>query len=233
MSEVKHNTLEPLGSLSMTDRVENILREYFKENGLIPGDSLPNEMEISQKLNVGRNVVREALSRLRMLGMIETRPRRGMIMAQPDLLAGIEKVLNPLLLSQDNLKDIFELRLILEMGISEFLFARKTDKNLNELEAVVSKQKDAVVVSREEEVAFHGKLYEMTGNDTFKRFQNLLMPVFEHVFTEYYNKGIHHNIPNPVTHHDLFICLKQGTPDEFRKAMYKHLEVYFDTITGR
>ncbi|GLU52837.1 FadR/GntR family transcriptional regulator [Dyadobacter frigoris] len=233
MSEVKHNTLEPLGSLSMTDRVENILREYFTENGFKPGDSLPKEMEISQKLNVGRNVVREALSRLRMLGMIETRPRRGMIMAQPDLLAGIEKVLNPLLLSQDNLKDIFELRLILEMGISEFLFARKTDKDLAELEDIVSKQKDAVVVSKEEEVAFHGKLYEMTGNDTFKRFQNLLMPVFEHVFTEYYDKGIHRDIPNPVTHHDLFVYLKQGTQEEFRKAMYQHLEVYFKTITAR
>jgi len=63
-----------------------------------------------------------------MLGMVETRPRRGMIMAQPDLLAGIEKVLSPTLLSQDNLKDVFELRLILEMGISEFLLPVKRIK---------------------------------------------------------------------------------------------------------
>lgn len=168
-----------------------------------------------------------------MLGMVETRPRRGMIMAQPDLLAGIEKVLSPTLLSQDNLKDVFELCLILEMGISEFLFARKTDKDLEELEAIVANQKDPVVVSKEEEVAFHGKLYEMTGNDTFKRFQNLLMPVFAHVFTEYYDKGIYKDISNPVTHYDLLMHLKQGTQDELRKAMYKHLEVYFDTITER
>ncbi|CAG5018620.1 hypothetical protein DYBT9275_06038 [Dyadobacter sp. CECT 9275] len=233
MTEPKSNTLEPLESLSMTDRVENILREYFTENGFKPGDSLPNEIEISQKLNVSRNVVREALSRLRMLGMIETRPRRGMIMAQPDLLAGIEKVLNPLLLSQDNLKDIFELRLILEMGISEFLFARKTEKDLDELEAIVKRQKDLTVVSKEEEVAFHGKLYEMTGNDTFQRFQTLLMPIFEHVFTGYYNQETHVDIPNRVTHHDLFMLLKHGTQEEFRKGMYTHLAVYFATITDR
>jgi GntR family transcriptional regulator, transcriptional repressor for pyruvate dehydrogenase complex len=233
MTTIKSNTLEPLESLSMTDRVENILREYFTENGFKPGDSLPNEIEMAQKLNVSRNVVREALSRLRMLGMIEARPRRGMVMSQPDLLAGMEKVLNPFLLSQDNMKDIFELRLILEMGISEFLFARKTEEDLNELEGIIKKQKHPSVVSKEEEVAFHGKLYEMTGNETFKRFQTLLMPIFELVFTGHYNKEKLIEVANPVTHKDLFLLLKNGTQEDFRKGMYTHLAVYFSTITKR
>ncbi|WP_198175262.1 FadR/GntR family transcriptional regulator [Spirosoma telluris] len=230
MSVTKLDTLEPLESLSMTDRVENSLRGYLTENGFKPGDALPNEQEIAQQLNVSRNVVREALSRLRMLGMVEARPRRGMIMAQPDLLVGIEKVLNPALLSQGNLKDIFEMRLILEMGIPEFLFARKTEKDLNELEEILSRQQDAATVSKEEEIAFHGKLYEMTGNDVFSRFQTLLMPTFDHVFTGYYNTDKKIEIANPVTHHDLLAILKNGTPDEFRKAMYTHLAVYFASI---
>ncbi|PKK37434.1 hypothetical protein BWI96_06075 [Siphonobacter sp. SORGH_AS_0500] len=230
MSIAKLGALNPLETLSMTDRVENSLRVYFTENGFKPGDALPNEVEIAQKLNVSRNVVREALSRLRMLGMVEARPRRGMIMAQPDLLGGIEKVLNPALLSQDNLKDIFEMRLILEMGIPEFLFARKTEQDLNELDEILSQQKDVTTVSKDEEIAFHGKLYEMTGNDMFKRFQTLLMPTFDHVFTGYYDNDKKIEIANPITHHDLVAILKTGTPDEFRKAMYTHLAVYFASI---
>lgn len=214
----------------MTDRVENILREYFTENEFKPGDALPNEMEIAQKLNVSRNVVREALSRLRMLGMIEARPRRGMIMSQPDLLAGIEKVLNPFILSQSNQKDIFELRLILEMGIAEFLFARKTQEDLDELEAIVEKQKTLPVLSKEDEIEFHGKLYDMTGNETFQRFQSLLFPVFEHVFATLTTSGEHVAPADPVTHYDLFKILKDGTPEEFRKAMHSHLSVYYNTI---
>lgn len=232
MSFSKSVLLEPLESLSMTDRVENILREYFTENAFKPGDPLPNEQEMAQKLNVSRNVVREALSRLRMLGMIEARPRRGMIMAQPDLLAGMEKVLNPFLLSKDNLQDIFELRLILEMGIAEFLFARKTEKDLDELEIIVKKQKNASVVTKEEEIAFHAKLYEMTGNDTFKRFQSLLFPVFEHVFTTFYVKKKMKApvIAEPVTHYDLYLILRNGTSEEFRKAMYTHLAPYYNSV---
>ncbi|GAB3254240.1 GntR family transcriptional regulator [Larkinella harenae] len=229
----KLSSLEPLESLSMTDRVENILREYFKENAFKPGDPLPNEQEMAQKLNVSRNVVREALSRLRMLGMIEARPRRGMVMAQPDPLGGIEKVLNPLILSPNNRQDIFELRLILEMGIAEFLFARKNRKNLEELEAIVEKQKGIVELSKEDEIEFHGKLYDMTGNETFQRFQSLLFPVFEHVFTSQFKKGTVIAIADPVSHYDLFRILKEGTPEEFRKAMHKHLAVYYNTIKQR
>lgn len=219
--------LEPLGALSMTDRVENILRQYFTDNKFKPGDALPNEIEIARQLNVSRNVVREALSRLRMLGMIEARPRRGMVMAQPDLLAGLEKVMNPLILSIDNLKDIFEMRLILEMGIAEFLFARKTKKDIAELEILVENQHDPYSPSKDEEVAFHSKLYEMTGNETLARFQTLLMPVFEYVFSEYYDRGNHVQIPEPVIHRDLVEILKNGNADEFRKAMYTHLLPYY------
>ncbi|MCE7070873.1 GntR family transcriptional regulator [Dyadobacter sp. CY327] len=225
----KANTLEPMESLSMTDRVENILREYLTENGFKPGDSLPNETEIAQKLNVSRNVVREALSRLRMLGMVETRTRRGMVMSQPDLLAGIEKVMNPSILSKGNMKDIFELRLILEMGISEFLFARKTEKDLKDLEAIVLKQKGLKSLTKEDEVEFHSKLYEMTGNDTFKRFQILLLPVFDHVFLNYFERGAHTEIQNTSSHYDLFTVLRDGTADDFRKAMHSHLAPYYDT----
>lgn len=214
----------------MTDRVENSLREFFTENAFKPGDPLPNELEIAQRLNVSRNVVREALSRLRMLGMIEARPRRGMVMAQPDPLAGIEKVLNPLILSANNLRDIFELRLILEMGIAEFLFARKTQKELDELEVIVEKQKGMTVLSKEDEIEFHGKLYDMTGNETFQRFQSLLFPVFEHVFTSMMIQEEQAVISDRVSHHDLFRILKHGTPEEFRKAMRIHLAVYYDTI---
>ena len=119
------------------------------------------------------------------------------------------------------------MRLILEMGIAEFLFARKTKKDIAELEILVENQHDPYSPSKDEEVAFHSKLYEMTGNETFARFQTLLMPVFEYVFSEYYDRGNHVQIPEPVIHRDLVEILKNGNADEFRKAMYTHLLPYY------
>ena len=233
MASIKSISLEPVESVSMTDRVENTLRDYFTENAFKPGDPLPNEFEMAQKLNVSRNVVREALSRLRMLGMVESRPRRGMVMAQPDLLAGLEKVLNPLLLSHDDLKDVFEMRLVLELGVSEILFARKTQQDMDELKAIVEKQIGLSVLTKEEEIEFHSKLYDMTGNDTLHRFQSLLAPVFDYVFATYYDKTSPKPIEEQVTHYDLYELLKDGTAEEFRAGMYKHLAVYIDSASSR
>lgn len=229
MPQKKKPLLKPLESLSMTDRVENKLREFFEENAFKPGDALPNELEIAERLQVSRSVVREALSRLRMLGMIEARPRRGMVMSRPDVLGGIERVLNPYILGKDTLKDIFELRLILEMGLAELLFARKTTKAITELEAIVQKQVQLKTLSKEDEIEFHGKLYEMSGNETLKRFQILLFPVFDHVY-EYSKKDAEIKIQDPVTHKDLVNVLKKGTPEKFRAAMQKHLSPYYQSI---
>jgi DNA-binding FadR family transcriptional regulator len=55
--------LQPLSNSSLSDQVENRLREYFVENAFEPGDSLPNELEIAERLHVSRKIVRESLSR--------------------------------------------------------------------------------------------------------------------------------------------------------------------------
>lgn len=214
----------------MTDRVENILREYFEENAFKPGDPLPKENEIAENLNVSRNVVREALSRLRMLGIIESRTRRGMVMARPDILGGLERVLNPFILGKDTLNDIFEMRLILEMGMAKFLFARKNQQEIKELEAIVKKQSSITKPTRDEEIAFHTKLYDMTGNETFRRFQVLLLPVFDYVFNNFRKDKKVNSSPNHVNHDKLVEVIKNGTVDDFRKAMQIHLDPYFNLI---
>ncbi|HYH56481.1 MAG TPA: GntR family transcriptional regulator, partial [Anseongella sp.] len=62
---------------TMADVIELRIREYLKKKSFKPGDALPKEIELAEALGVSRNVVREALSRLRMLGMIETKRKRG------------------------------------------------------------------------------------------------------------------------------------------------------------
>lgn len=151
-------------------------------------------------------------------------------MARPDILGGFERVLNPYILGDKTLRDVFEIRLIHEMGMAEFLFARKTDKQINELEIIVETQKSIERPTKEEEIKFHTKLYSMTGNDTFIRFQKMLFPVFDHVFTEYRNGEAIISPPDHIHHDGLVKVLKTGTAADFRKAMEIHLGPYFNII---
>ena len=87
------NKIKPVDTLSLVDKVELRLMEFFSENQVKPGDSIPKEMEFAESLGVSRTVIREAFLRLRALGLIESKKHRGMIFTQPDVLNGFAKVL--------------------------------------------------------------------------------------------------------------------------------------------
>nr|WP_257985607.1 GntR family transcriptional regulator [Bacillus sp. V5-8f] len=53
------------------------LRNMIDTDGLLPGDKIPSERELAERLNVGRSSVREALRALELLGLIETRRGEG------------------------------------------------------------------------------------------------------------------------------------------------------------
>ena len=51
-----------------------------------------------------------------MMGMIETRTRRGMILTEPTILGGMKRVVDPRILGEEALFDILGFRIALEMG---------------------------------------------------------------------------------------------------------------------
>jgi DNA-binding FadR family transcriptional regulator len=221
--------IEPVSHHTMADIVEMKLLAFLKKNAFKPGDALPKELELAEALGVSRNILREALSRLRMLGMVDTKKRRGMVLSSPDILGSLEKVMDPLIIDENTLQDFFELRLTLEMGLADILFIRKTTKDIAELEQIALaekvRDKNDVAFRIKSEVEFHGKIYRMTGNDTMQRFQTMLLPIFGHLVSiEKKPAG------GKVTHLDLVNLLKTGTREEFRKGMREHLEHHFNRI---
>ena len=220
--------LKRIDQKTMADLVEVQLRAYLRQKSFKPGDPLPSEQQLADSLGVSRNVVREALSRLRMLGLVETKKKRGMQLSSPDILGSLERVLDPLIMNKNTLQDLFELRLTLEVGLADILYKRKTKKDIQELEAIALHQQENVVKPAfriKHEIAFHGKIYQMTGNDTMQRFQNMLLPIFGYVMEveKVYT-------PAPVSHMDLVQLLKNNTKEKFRQGMVQHLQHHFDRI---
>lgn len=228
--------LKPIENLSLVDKVEMSLLEYFKRNKLQPGDPIPKEIDLASTLEVSRTVVREALLRLRTLGLIDSKKHRGMVLTEPNIINSFERIMDPSLLGMGLLKNLFELRLILEMGMAEFLFERKTDEDLLELENIVKSEERSAVdknyFTLDKEIAFHGKLYQMSNNKTLQRFQHLLLPAFEYVYLQNREDdySFEYTSGEFVTHRMLLDQIKTGTPESFRNAMRQHLEPHFLSV---
>lgn len=227
--ESEFSGLEPLVNINMTDLVEDKLRNYFIQKKFKAGDTIPKEVELAASLNVSRSIVREALSRLKMLGMIESRKRRGMILTEPDIWSGFTKIIDSKLLSEHSLKELLELRLVIEMGVSELLFIRRNDTDLEALEkVVVTEEKNAKTPADHAryDVEFHKILYHMSGNETLYRFQKMLGYVFNYIVGAMSTVNEKDRAVS-VSHRDLLNILKNGDPRAFQEAMHKHLEPYY------
>lgn len=230
------NKIQPIENFTLADRIEQRIVEHIKENNLKPGDALPKEIQLAEWLGVSRTAVREAMMRLRTLGLIESKKHRGMVLKEPDLINSIERILNPQMLDEQTLKDLFEFRLMFEIGLADFIFVRKTEKQISDLEEIAKKSRYEYAdnfFSLEDEFAFHSALYKIAGNETLHRFHNLLLPVFQYV----HNLQTREPIPpdetsqeRVVTHIDLVEELKNGTTESFRAAMRQHLNPHFKRL---
>ncbi|MBS1487788.1 MAG: FadR family transcriptional regulator [Bacteroidetes bacterium] len=224
--------LKLLDTSSLVDKVEANLVGLLKDKKLRVGDSIPKELELTEALGVSRTVVREALTRLRMMGMIESKKKKGAIITSPDLFGIIGKTMNPHILDHATLKDIFEMRLVLEIGMADFLFQRVTQEDIKHLKEIVANEPSVTkfhIFNIEHEIAFHGKLYEISGNEAMKKFQQMLLPVFDYVHhSGLLKKTI--QLKKFVSHKELVKILETGTPELFRNAMRNHLENHFKRL---
>ena len=222
-------SLKSIDTSSLVDKVEAGLVELLQERKLGVGDTIPKEIELAETLGVSRTVIREALTRLRLMGLIESKKKKGSVITSPDLFGMMSKSMNPHILDQDTLKEIFEIRLVLEIGMADLLYHRIKKEDIEELKLIVSNEPPATqyhLFNIEHEIAFHGKLYEITGNSTMKKFQKMLLPVFDYV----HNSGLLKKQPmlkTFVSHKGLVDILEDGNPELFRNAMRNHLENHF------
>lgn len=223
--------LRPVETLTQVDKIELSLEEYFRTENFGPGDSIPKEVDLAHAMGVSRTAIREAISRFRMLGIIESRKNRGMVITRPDVLNNMERVLDPKLLDGDTMREIFEMRLIIEMGLGDFLFMKKNEENLAKLEDIVTKEEhtDNRIERLKYDVEFHSMLYNITGNKTVMRFQKMLLPIFDYVDSGL-NPGHIKKEEIHITHRDLLEELRNGSPEVFRNKMHNHLLYYFQKL---
>jgi GntR family transcriptional regulator, transcriptional repressor for pyruvate dehydrogenase complex len=221
----------PITTITMTDQVEEQLRGYFKDKGLKVGDALPKEIELVEALGVSRSVLREALSRLKMLGMIDVRKRRGTVLAQPDLFSGLERVMHPHLMTDETMRHLFEIRLMLEVGLGDFLIPRLQPADFDRLTQIIEQEKQAE--SRADRVQadidFHSYLYEITGNHSLIRLKQMLLPLFNYIIDLKANTDKPLK-PASVSHADLVAVLRTGDANAFREAMKAHFEPHYKLI---
>lgn len=146
--------------------IEQIKRLIVTKH-LRPGEKLPPERELTQVLGVSRATLREAIRALVSIGVLESKPGLGTYVTSLDS----ELLAAPLVFlfdaSADLLLDLFDVRLMIEVGAAEQA-ARLIDAEalgrLKELLGELDAVEDDVAAFYEVDIEFHHVIHASTGN---------------------------------------------------------------------
>jgi DNA-binding FadR family transcriptional regulator len=161
-----------------------VLREIVAASGLEAGELFAVEAELEKELNVSRPVLREAVSRLRALGILRSRQGVGLIVAKPDPIALFEQAITGYAVDSVDLAQLGELRYSLEIGAVELVVKRATRAQLARLAELAEEfarshagEPSARMID-DVEMAFHCTILESTHNATLMRMHYVLAAFF-------------------------------------------------------
>jgi DNA-binding FadR family transcriptional regulator len=196
-----------------------------------PGDTLPGEVEICERLHVSRTAYREAIRMLTSKGMVETRQRTGTRvqprdqwhLLDPDIVAWSFVVAPPV----DYVRSLFELRLIIEPEAASLAALRKTPRDLARMGYALEQMERFDLGSpegREADQSFHHTILQAANNELLGALSATVRASVGYV-TEFKSRRDKLARDARPDHHRIFAGIAAGAPEEARAAMAEHIRL--------
>jgi GntR family transcriptional regulator, transcriptional repressor for pyruvate dehydrogenase complex len=160
----------------LSDQLADLLRERIERGELRPQDRLPTEQELADRHGVSRTVVREAVSRLKSMGLLVSRQGSGVYVAPVSRAKAL--AFDPAVLhSLEAVVQIVEVRRALEGEVAALAAQRADEAAVERILAALAAIDAAVAAGGdgvEEDLHFHRTVAAATGNPQFTRLLGFL-----------------------------------------------------------
>ena len=143
----------------LTDKVIKELTEMITVKQVYrPGDKLPNELELAKELGVSRTTLRDAMTYLVSTNVLKRIRGKGTFVLDNDELSE-DYGFNELNFMHVRLKDLYEVRLILEPEMTAIATRNATDEEIKEIVRLQNIIADSVSLQGEEAAAQNRKYH--------------------------------------------------------------------------
>ncbi|MDR0879815.1 MAG: FadR family transcriptional regulator [Clostridioides sp.] len=175
--------LKRIEKINISEQVFEILKNDILEGNLVPGEKLPSEVKLSDDLGVSKSSVRVAIQRLATLGIVETKAGLGSYVKEFDANNYLDQM-QEFLLSDKDMKQVTEYRLITEMSITKLAIKRATEDDYAKLEDIVVMMNDSLmrgdaIAHGKLDFRFHLEICKSTQNEVFSIVYELMRHVMK------------------------------------------------------
>ncbi|MDI9520367.1 MAG: FadR/GntR family transcriptional regulator [Bacillota bacterium] len=205
-------------------RVFRQVRAYILQNNLQPGDLLPTEQALVEMLGVSRNVLREAIKSMELLGMVSAQPGRGTILKAFNLDFVFQNVLFAAAGEEDYaISEMLDIRKRLELGYMRQAFNSLDKDDIVRIRSIMGEIHEAFDeghLFHDRDKAFHMAIFSKVPNKTLLSVLEAIWDVDENFKTE--EKAKYLDEDTVLKHENIIRALENGNEEAFEAAMMAH-----------
>ncbi len=222
-------------NVKISQKIVEQIKEIIFSGGLQPGDRLPKEQDLSEQLNVSRPTLREALTVLEAIGLIEVRPREGSIVKSVVPQSIQEPIQDMIDIDPLKIFELFEVRKKLDAEGVAMAAERATDEEIQMIQEYAKTLEKLLVGKKSILDPEPGKLYQKTffaiadatHNSIYAHFMKSIWTLLEGAIP--YSRQKLFSVPNISTkllrqYRQIINNLSERKPNQARKTVVKHLD---------
>lgn len=227
---------------------EQIL-SLIADGKLAVGERLPGEIELAKAMGVSRPMLREALTALRIAGLVESKVGQGTYILK-QFTSSYMEVLNDFLEENESPFDVLEARRVLEVGVLKLAVARQTPEDLMQIEGALSQiqtgfRSQSYEILSEGNSAFHLAIATASKNEVLEKHLTALLAAIDQslwrtMISETYSwdksTGCSRQPPQwwdmVALHEKIFEAIRASNMEEATKMLKKHFDVAMEILEG-
>ncbi len=217
--------ITPISKTKLYEEISNQITDMIQNDQWKPGEKIPTETTLSQSFSVSRSTVREAIKSLQISKILVSKTGMGTFVSEnaKEIIASRE--LLDLMNDEDYIKELVEVRFIIEPHAAYLAAQKKDDAGLKRLYDTIPVMKGST--TKEEMLSsgflFHNIIAELSGNRILQElYRSMSARLFKMRSLDFLTKEVY---DLDVSEHTMIAdAIKDGRAKDAYKLMEKHLK---------
>lgn len=222
--------LKPVKTRRIYEEIVEQIRLLVSEGHVKAGDRLPSERDLAERLQVSRASVREALSALEMMGLLEIRSGEGTYIKQVNIDSVVAPLAWVLSMEKDMVLELLEVRKILETQAAVLAAERAEAEEISEMKDALDQMKMDLQAGRlgdSSDHSFHYAIARGTRNKILIRLMNAISDTMVQTLRAsriklFESEGVPERLYEE--HQNIFRAIEAKSQTEAHSLMLQHLE---------
>lgn len=223
-------TFDAIKSETYAERIARRVMAMIATGELSPGDVLPAQRELADSFQVSRTVLREAFGTLATRGLISVQHGRPTVVNDPSHWNTLDPAVLMLLRAEVTLRELMELRFVVEPEAASLAAQRITDEELDGLRPLLDPLHNVAQDKHvEADTAFHQGIIRATQNTVLLINMSSVVDLLRE--SRRVTFRVEDGIPlGAAWHRAIMEALEQRDPEAARRAMTGHLKQVESTL---